>query len=200
MLSVRSLYPVLCVLSLIAAIMACSLPGTGSGTSVDATQTMETLATIVASTLQSTDVEIPGPTDEVKDQETQETPLPDETATPLPLIPTATETPALGKIVGLVWEDYNENGLIDPGEPAMPGAAVLLGEGACVTAGYMATATTDDGSFIFEDIPPGEYCVSVLLPHGCGGFAPTTDHPRTITVNPGLDLGGLMFGFLENPC
>jgi hypothetical protein len=197
---VRMIKPFLSILALIVAILACELPGNGNNADADVTQTMEALATTVASTLQSTDVEVPSPQAVGTELEAETTPLPEEIPTHTPVVPTPTDTSSLGKIVGLVWQDYNENGMVDSGEPAMPGAAILLGEGACVTAGFMGTATADDGSFVFEDVPAGEYCVSVFLPHGCGGFTPTTKHPRTIIVTPGIDLGGLMFGFIENPC
>jgi hypothetical protein len=88
---------------------------------------------------------------------------------------------------------------MDPGEPPLPDAAVLLGAGSCDSVGFMSTMTVDDGSFDFEDLPGGAYCVNVLLPHGCGGFSPTTEHPLTVLV-PGLDAEALLLGFLENPC
>jgi len=189
----RNMVPLLCILLLMSSTFACDLSGTSSDTdsAIAATQTLEALATIVASTLDSLDVEEPSPV-------VEDTPIP--TKPVVSTVPPLSQTPALGKIVGLVWQDYNENGVIDPGEPMMPGTAILLGEGPCDAVGFMSVMTEDDGSFTFENLPAGEYCVNVFLPHGCGGFAPTVEHPRTITVTPGMDVGGLLLGFLENPC
>jgi hypothetical protein len=186
MIILRRFYPILCTLLLISSVFACDIPRAESDTDVSAasTQTMEALATIVASTLDSLEAEntssptIPAPTD----------------------LASPTETPAVGMIVGLVWHDYNEDGVIDPGEPPMPGTAILLGEGPCESVGFMSVMTEDDGSFVFENLPAGEYCVVVFLPHGCGGYTPTVEHPRTLTVTPGVDVGGLLLGVLENPC
>jgi hypothetical protein len=115
-------------------------------------------------------------------------------------VPTPTPTPQPGRIHGIVWRDNNSNGVMDPGETGLSGTAVLLGEGACLTAGFAGTSTASDGSFSFEEIPAGTYCVGVVLPSGCGGFTATTAHPRTITIDPGESSGEILLGFYENPC
>jgi hypothetical protein len=177
-------HPALCFLILVATTLACELPLVEEKTNSAATQTMEALATIVASTLDTLSVtEIPPPT---VDQATE-------------LVP-PTETLSLGSIEGRVWHDLNQDGVMDEDEPPMPGTAILLGEGPCESVGYMSVSTEADGTFSFGELPEGTYCVVVFLPHGCGGFTPTVEHPRTVTVTSGVDQEELFLGVVENPC
>jgi hypothetical protein len=113
---------------------------------------------------------------------------PTQTAT-LP-IPTATFLP--GAITGLVWHDINRNGKKDAGESGMAGMTVSLGQGACLSYGFMADSTTDAGTFYFSNVVPGVYCVRLVpdLPtRTITTLNPVTislDSGKTITVNFGI--------------
>jgi outer membrane protein assembly factor BamB len=75
-----------------------------------------------------------------------------------------------GTLSGSVWSDINQNQVIDPGEPGIPGVEVELyidtnenGE-YDTTDEYIATTTTDsNGDYSFEVTDTGRYFVSVLL-------------------------------------
>ena len=54
----------------------------------------------------------------------------------------------------LAWLDLNQNGLIDIGEPGIPGVTVELLQGDRVVA---ATTTDAYGYYVFDDVYPGEY-------------------------------------------
>jgi hypothetical protein len=61
-----------------------------------------------------------------------------------------------GSIVGLVFADWNRNGLRDPGEDALAGIPVRLGTSSSVT-------TARDGQFSFLNVPTGEQQVGLDL-------------------------------------
>jgi uncharacterized protein (DUF2141 family) len=85
---------------------------------------------------------------------------------------------AAGVIAGLVFNDANGNGQLDPGEPGIGGVTVrLLGSGAPAP-----TLTTGDGSFSFPNVLPGSYTVEETnLP----GFASTTPDQQMVSLGAG---------------
>ena len=59
-----------------------------------------------------------------------------------------------------VWEDTNNNGVKDAGEPIIAGATVKLYNAAGTTV--LATTTTDaNGLYLFDNLKPGDYVVGV---------------------------------------
>jgi len=72
----------------------------------------------------------------------------------------------LYSILGTVFRDDNENGILDVGEPD-------LGEGIRITRCYEYPTYTDfNGDYEYNDLPPGIYCVEV---EDIDGMTPTTD-------------------------
>ena len=71
----------------------------------------------------------------------------------------------VGEIGDLVWEDLDEDGIQDPGEPGVPGITVLLYD---CTGALQATTTTDlNGNYSFTHVPAGSYYVTLTnLPTG----------------------------------
>lgn len=67
-------------------------------------------------------------------------------------------TCASGGICGFVWEDTNNNGIQDAGEPGLVGAVVTL-DSTGVTA-------TDDQGFFFFAVDEGSYVIAVQIPPG----------------------------------
>jgi SdrD B-like domain len=73
----------------------------------------------------------------------------------------------------LVWNDYNANGVLEPGEPGLAGVTVsLLDEFGSPVAGFLPTVTDLNGYYAFSGVPPGNYYVVVEAPVG---FTPTYD-------------------------
>ena len=69
----------------------------------------------------------------------------------------------LGSIGDLLFDDRNGDGVQDADEPGLPGVEVrLLRDGDEVAT----TATADDGSYLFDDLLPGDYVVEFVLPAG----------------------------------
>ncbi len=72
-------------------------------------------------------------------------PTPTETNTPTP-------TPALGEIGNYVWEDSNDNGLQDAGEPSISAANVQLLNCTQNTVAYSTTNTNNQGLYLFSNL------------------------------------------------
>ncbi len=76
-------------------------------------------------------------------------------------------SPQLGRIGGTVWHDVSDDGLLNPGEPRLPGVSVDLirddGDGIREPGEpVIATATTDqNGEYLFQGLPAGNYLVVV---------------------------------------
>jgi hypothetical protein len=131
------------------------------------------------------------------------TPIP-PTKTKKPQPPTKTKTPKPPKngwISGKVWKDQNSNGTKDSSEAWYSGVTVQLGKGKCGSTGYMTATTNSSGVFRFNNLPPGDYCVTIDLPKTCGTYSiPKTDTKRTIVVSPDAGSDAGLFGFAPYIC
>ena len=71
--------------------------------------------------------------------------------------------PTPGAIAGAVWRDFKPGGgtpgKLEPGELGLPGVSVVLRDAAGKGGGSAKTA--GDGSFVFKDVKPGDYRVSI---------------------------------------
>ncbi|MFQ5854694.1 MAG: collagen binding domain-containing protein [Anaerolineae bacterium] len=111
------------------------------------------------------------------------TPTATATATPTP---SPTFTPCPASIAGLVWEDGNENGVRDVGEPALAHAIVTLWE---VDVALQSLATGADGRYNFPGLVPGRYRVVETDPPG---YRSTT--AALVTIDAGCGLTTQDFG------
>src|SRR5262249_44333315 len=79
--------------------------------------------------------------------------------------PTPTRTPTPISIGNFVWNDLDEDGRQDPGEPGLPGYTVQLWSGDKAT--LLGTTTTNSSGLYHLTAPkPGDYRVQVLLQTG----------------------------------
>jgi hypothetical protein len=71
---------------------------------------------------------------------------------------------SLAAVGGFVWNDLNQNGLQDSGEPGMPGVLVSLYD----TSNHLIATTTTDGTghYLFTNLATGQYYVQFMLPAG----------------------------------
>ncbi len=100
----------------------------------------------------------------------------------------------LGTIGDFVWHDVNGNGLYDAGEQPLGGVTVTLtGPG-----GLSLTTTTDpNGNYLFEDLIPGNYVVTVGT--GPMGKILTTPGTYNVVLEAGEDDLVNDFGFGPQP-
>lgn len=128
---------------------------------------------------------------EVRYYDPPPTPTPTHTATPTntptPTV-TLTPTPVPGRIEGVVWNDWNGNGIKDAGEPGLAGSVVRVYDAAhpdpeppvrdpIVTAG--------DGAFSFGELPPNSYLVVVAAPPN---YILTTTERANVLVSSGVTV------------
>jgi len=117
---------------------------------------------------------------------------------PLPATPTPTPLP--GSISGGVFDDQNNNGARNGGEPGISNITVRLGTGACGSTGMATTTSASNGSFSFDNLPPGTYCVSIHIIPTCGEWIATTTQQRTVTLSPGDNKLIAWFGLAGYVC
>ncbi len=103
-----------------------------------------------------------------------------------------------GSIGDRVWNDFDRNGVQDPGEPGVPGVRISVRNEAGTV---VATVVTDvNGNYTFDDLPPGRYTVVVdtsTVPAGTQISADpdgAIDGNATVTVGPGEDITTVDFG------
>lgn len=91
---------------------------------------------------------------------------------------TTTLPPAPGSISGVVFNDIDQDGVQDEGEPGISGVVVELSDGT-------TTTTNENGEYDFSDLTPGDYVVSVVDGTTPDGMFPTTSTEVTVTVPEG---------------
>ncbi|NNG45733.1 MAG: OmpA family protein, partial [Deltaproteobacteria bacterium] len=85
----------------------------------------------------------------------------------------------LGTIFGKVFEDKDEDGWQDPGEPGIGGAMVALDDGTYVI-------TDEHGRYHFPAVRPGQRLVKINLQTLAPGAVTTTDEARVLHVTNGI--------------
>ncbi len=97
-----------------------------------------------------------------------------------PTAPIPTPSPSRGVIYGVVWQDANTNGAPDSGE--LPARGVLVSLQDAHGNPLLNMITGEDGRFVFINMPPGHYRVTVVP-------APTqiltTDNPQSVGIRAG---------------
>ena len=80
-----------------------------------------------------------------------------------------------GVIRGVIWQDANYDGVMESREEGLRGASVTVSD---ASGSVVKTTTTiRSGEFMFEEMMPGEYTLSVTLPEG---YVFTTENGASI--------------------
>ncbi len=87
-----------------------------------------------------------------------------------------------GSISGVVFRDYDENGVKAAGEPVVNLGTVNLGQGACPTTGFK---NAGGGAYAFNDLLIGNYCVSHSYTFPDPTYHRTTSGAVTVHLAPG---------------
>jgi hypothetical protein len=97
-----------------------------------------------------------------------------------------------GSIAGTKFVDANGNGARDSGEAGQSGVTIQLRNNGTST---VLPATTDaSGNFSFLGLPPGTYTLSEVVPAGFTQTAPPAPGTFTVTLSPGQNATGFLFG------
>ena len=117
------------------------------------------------------------------------TPTAGPSPTSAPLFPTPTPGPGSGTLCVLVYNDSNGDSLRQETETSIPEGAISVTDRAGKVSLTQTTSSVSD-PYCFEDLPEGEYNVSVAVPDG---YNPTTVLNYALLVDPGsetyLDFG-----------
>jgi hypothetical protein len=108
--------------------------------------------------------------------------------------PTAAQTPTpTGSIRGTVFEDVNNNGEQDPGEPTIEGVDVVITDSECNTL----TLTTDAAGMYMAEVPIGNTVIDIDESTLASGFEQTVGTDPTTVNDPyggtASDLDGYFF-------
>ncbi|HHM20672.1 MAG TPA: hypothetical protein ENJ20_01495 [Bacteroidetes bacterium] len=97
--------------------------------------------------------------------------------------------PQLGSIGDFVWNDLDQDGVQDPGEPGMAGVTVLLKD--CSNNILDQTTTDGTGFYLFADLAAGCYRIGVVLPNGFQFSAPNaTNDALDSDIDPAMAMSG----------
>ena len=110
--------------------------------------------------------------------------------------------PVTGSIGDFVFQDVNNNGLWDAGEPGLGGVLVRLYAGVCGPTGTPIALRTSqaNGSYLFTGLPAGSYCVDVrddTVPFGY--VLSTGNDPLTVNLAQGETFDDADFGYYYDP-
>jgi hypothetical protein len=124
------------------------------------------------------------------------TATPGPSPTPTIMVPTPTPYPGSGEICVRLFMDVNGNGMADEGELPIEGGAISITDRENIISLTGTTVldadptTTDLEPICFNDIPEGEYNISVGVPEG---YNPTTSMNYPLKLKAGdqslLDFG-----------
>ncbi|QBR73267.1 SpaA isopeptide-forming pilin-related protein [Microbacterium sediminis] len=108
-----------------------------------------------------------------------------------------------GWISGLAWRDYDGDGVREAGDDPLAGITVTLRDAAGVEVA--TTATAADGSYLFDDVPLGDYTVAFTdvpadhhgVPQDVGGSTVESE-PFDSDVDPDTAVTGTLSLTIEN--
>jgi hypothetical protein len=108
---------------------------------------------------------------------------------------------------GIVWEDFNDDGQVDFGEPGVSGVTITLtGTDDLGNSVNLSQPTDGDGAYVFLNLRPGSYYITETPPAGylqgidsigtAGGSLAATDQ---FFVRLAAGVNGLNYNFGEQP-
>ena len=112
----------------------------------------------------------------------------------------SSEVESPGNITGKVFLDADADAECDicDCDFYLEGIVIRLYQGTCTGLIHQTVETNADGDFVFEDLAPGEYCVTPKVKMICEGYRPTTPIQQKVTVLPDETVEAPWFGFKNN--
>ena len=107
----------------------------------------------------------------------------------------ANPSPGQGAIVGNKFNDLNNNGSHDLGEPGIAGLTIYLDANGNrqLDSGEQSTTTNVDGEYVFDNLLPGTYNVAEVLQSGWIQTSPNPNNPvgsEAYKLDSGISSGG----------
>ncbi len=99
------------------------------------------------------------------------TPTPGPTPTPTEIVPTPTPKPGQGTLCILLFNDLSGDSIRQEDEPSIPDGAISFGNRVGTVSKTVPSGSGTEYQ-CFQELPEGEYTVSVAVP---GGYNPTTE-------------------------
>jgi hypothetical protein len=121
------------------------------------------------------------------------TPTPGPSPTPTAVLPTPSPRPGNGIICVVLYNDINGDALRQDSEPAIAGGAISLSNRSG-SVSLTAETVAGDEPYCFQDVPEGEFSITVGVPDG---YNPTTATNFDLGLNAG-DETALGFGVQAN--
>jgi hypothetical protein len=106
--------------------------------------------------------------------------------------------PSPGSISGGIYFDCDKSGKLEGADSGISDMVVRLYHGQCGENLIQTHNTDENGEFMFSGLEPGEYCVFPdfeLKTCGYAGNAPTTPVSRHVTLEDGMRVDLVWFGF-----
>ena len=111
-------------------------------------------------------------------------------------IPTPTRTPTPINVGNFVWDDLDQDGRQDAGEPGLAGITVQLWNGAKTQ--LLDTAVTNaNGNYSLTAPTPGDYRVRVVLPSVGDQFSPKDNAAAGDQLDSDINPSGASLGFTD---
>jgi len=108
--------------------------------------------------------------------------------------PTATRTPTPINVGNFIWDDLDQDGKQDVGEPGLPNITVQLWNGA-KTQLIDSTTTNPNGNYTLVAPTPGDYRVRVVLPGFFDSFSPKDQAAGDDLLDSDVNSSGVDLGF-----
>lgn len=121
------------------------------------------------------------------------TPTAGPTPTPTPILPTPSPKPGQGTLCILLFNDLNGDSIRQDGEVSIPDGAISFGDSAGSVSESVKSVMGDEHQ-CFEELPEGNYTISVAVPEG---FNPTTQNTYELALQAG-DITYVNFGAQAN--
>jgi hypothetical protein len=109
------------------------------------------------------------------------TPTAGPTPTPTPLLPTPSPKPGSGNLCILLFNDLNGDSIRQEDEPSIPDGAISISNQSGSVSDAIPTGMGLE-HYCFEEIPEGEYTISVAVPEG---YNPTTGTNFEVNLEAG---------------
>ena len=110
--------------------------------------------------------------------------------------PTPTRTPTPINVGNFVWDDLDQDGRQDAGEPGLPGITVQLWNSA-KTQLIDSAVTSASGNYSLVAPVPGGYRVRVVLPSIGDQFSPKDNAAAGDTLDSDINPSGTSLGFTD---